>query len=287
MILCLSCLSLSFVAQAQGSVIMIAPTPADTMAVFQLNQAGVQALDEPNGWLNAISFHSQAYQKAGAVNYLKGEAMSIRYLIQAEMKAAGRRVQIIEYFLKELEIREEIGNFADLAATYEVMGDYYTEYVDLEDAIGYYQQAIILRRKHTPFAKEILSDLTKIAKNYAVLGQKDKGLHAFIDIMQQHIQREEYEDAVNLCVDISEIYTKQKEYKKALEYAQRAESYYKKQGKSALLPTFAQSIQALKQKIPVQDTLLNSQSILMWILITIAGLAGTIGVIRRLRTKKA
>jgi tetratricopeptide (TPR) repeat protein len=258
---------------AQEIIIRVEPTVADTLEIYLLNHEGIKALKEPNGWLNAISSHSKALQKSQSVNYLKGEATSLRYLALAEGDQPGRRLKAIDYLLLEIKVREQIGDQALLADAYEQLGDFMVNVIHYPDeGIGYLQQAIKLRRVVTPFAIQILDNLAKIAKAYSYLGEKQKAIQYLMQVSEEYQKREQYEEASMICIEVSRIYFDQDLFQEALLQIQKAKNIYQKTGKP-MLDQFLYSEKTIQYKINEENSIKNSRLILTWIIVGVVVLS--------------
>lgn len=146
---------------------------SDSTEVQLLLKKGKEETLSPGGWLSGLSYFADAYRLAQQKADAPGIAEALRQMALVEMKTSKEQDQALRYLLKELEIRDQLGDKEEIAKTYETLGDlfYSGAYPDWYQALNYYQQALIIVKevspKSSPERKAFLHQ--KIADSYQAL----------------------------------------------------------------------------------------------------------------------
>lgn len=220
---------------AQDNSLILKPSPKDTAKVQDLLRQGQEAeLTSTGGWLNALNYYGKAYQLAQVVNDRVGEAASLRLIAILESRTGSHEKEVIQYFLQELAIREEIGDSLETANTYTLLGDFFDKKLHLtQEAIGYYKHALILREKSSASDSLLRVSYLKLGQLWAELGNKAQAESYFERAIQQFVHTQRFYEASELCLDVvayvslpyEDFLAAQKWLRQAQKYHQQAQRY--------------------------------------------------------------
>lgn len=227
----LGVVSLTFqVLKAQEARLTLEPNPEDTSKVHRLIQSGQEAeIASSGGWLAALNYYGQAYRLAQVSNYTIGEANALRLIAQLESRTGSHEKEVIDHFLQELALREEIGDTLEIANTYELIGKFFDRKLKMPDqAVGYYQQALTLKKKVIKDFDKLSDTYLNLAHMFAELGEFSKAEEYFNPILNDYQEKEDFANAAKISLAIAEMHLQGENQASAKGFLLKAKSLYEK-----------------------------------------------------------
>ncbi len=206
------------------------PYRRDTAEVRRLNQMGAEAMLEEAGWMSALHYLGQGYRLAEEIGFEEGKADALRLIARVE-ESLGDRKEALQYYLREIDIRKNLGQTEEIAQTYLYLGDFFYKREDLKaQALGYYVQALFLGEKLDWSNQQRLEVLEKIAQ----LAQENQAPSYLLETYQKMLPllaaEQNYIQAKKTALEIVQLYLDKQAFASSLHYAKMAQDYEKKIG---------------------------------------------------------
>jgi tetratricopeptide (TPR) repeat protein len=193
--------------------------------IQKLNQEAATAIERADGWMVGFNLLARALRLAQENQYLEGEAQTLRLLAHLEANTSQRKEEALDYFMAELKLREQLGNLAEVANTYMNLGNFFQHKLhDSEEALGYFQQVLAIRKKNRQTLPEINEALLAIAQNYSVIDDYQAAIQYYKRALSNLKTLNQLDKAAELCLEIAQMYARAHNYTQAMDYAQQAQA---------------------------------------------------------------